>query len=223
MNAHTKVAGIILAGGKSTRMGRSKADLPFGPERMLDRVIRLLSTVVSPIVVVAAPNQQLDDLPPNVLITHDAKESRGPLEGLRAGLAAIVPHAQAAYATSCDVPLLVPAFVTAMIDQLGDFDIAVPVEGDFAHPLAAVYRITVLPKSDRLLAANQLRPASLFEMSKTRRVPVDELRTVDPLLTTLRNLNHPEDYLAALAEAGFQPDPAILAALATPRTSEGTQ
>src|SRR5262245_34313491 len=122
------VGGVVLAGGKSSRMGLPKATLPFGPELMLQRVVRLLSSVVQPIVVVAAPAQALPSLPSDILIARDEHEARGPLEGLSAGLAAIAPHADAAYATSCDVPLLQPAFVQAMIDRLDDADIAVPVE-----------------------------------------------------------------------------------------------
>src|SRR5262245_13378190 len=212
------VGGIVLAGGKSTRMGLPKATLPFGPELMLQRVVRLLSSVVQPIVIVAAPGQELPQLPNGVLIARDEREARGPLEGLSAGLAAIAPHAAAAYATSCDVPLLQPAFVQAMIDQLGDSDIVVPIEEEFAHPLAAVYRVTILPQIQNLLAADQLRPAYLFDRAITRRIPIDHLRALDPQLTTLRNLNRPEDYLDALREAGFTPDPAITAALETPHT-----
>src|SRR5262245_55502863 len=119
-------------------MGLPKATLPFGPEAMLQRVVRLLGGVVQPIVVVAAPNQQLPPLPVDVILGRDEHEGRGPLEGLLAGLTAIAPHAEAAYATSCDVPLLVPEFVRAVIDKLEGAEIAVPVEGEFLHPLAAV-------------------------------------------------------------------------------------
>ena len=199
-------------------MGLAKLALPFGPELMLQRVVRLLAEVVSPIVVVAAPEQPLPPLPAGVMVATDEREGRGPLEGLLAGLTAIAPHADAAYATSCDVPLLVPAFALYMIERLGDCDIAVPVEGEFAHPLAGVYRTSVLPHIRELLATDQLRPAFLVDRVKTCRVPVDDLRTADPQLSTLQNLNRPEDYLAALAAAGFPPDPATLAALGMPRT-----
>jgi molybdopterin-guanine dinucleotide biosynthesis protein A len=151
-------------------------------------------------------------------VTRDEREDRGPLEGLLAGLTAIAPQADAAYVTSCDVPLLVPAFVQRMIERLGDCEIAVPVEGEFAHPLAGVYRTSVLPHVRELLAADQLRPAFLFERVKTCRVPVEELRAFDPQLATLQNVNRPEDYLTALAAAGLPPDPATLAALGMPRT-----
>src|SRR6476620_11737545 len=100
--------GIVLCGGLSTRMGSSKALLPFGSETMLQRVVRLLGTVVSPLVVVAAPEQALPDLPAAVTITRDENPGRGPLEGLRAGLKALPTGIDIAYVTSCDVPLLVP-------------------------------------------------------------------------------------------------------------------
>ena len=91
-----KLAGIVLCGGKSTRMGVPKATLPFGPETMLQRVVRLLGTVADPIVVVGARDQELPALPPAVLITRDERDARGPLEGLRAGLTALPAAADAA-------------------------------------------------------------------------------------------------------------------------------
>jgi len=196
--------GIVLAGGKSTRMGVSKASLPFGPETMLQRVVRLLSMVVSPIVVVAARDQDLPELPPATLVTRDEREGRGPLDGLRAGLKALPVTVDAAYATSCDVPLLVPAFVERMIELRGDADIAVMEIDGFTHPLSAVYARATLPRVEALLAEDRLRPAFLFESVRTRRVKPEEMMVADPQLTTLRNLNTREDYLAALSEAGFQ-------------------
>lgn len=198
-----KIGGVILCGGKSSRMGHPKAMLPFGPELMLQRVVRLLSEVVSPIAVVAAPGQDLPELPADIILARDQREGRGPLEGLLAGLTPLVGRVDAAYATSCDVPLLETAFVRQMIARLGKHDIAVPVEEKFQHPLAAVYRTGIVPHIADLLARDQLRPVFLFNRVSTGRVPVEELREVDPELRTLANLNHPGDYLAALQVAGF--------------------
>jgi molybdenum cofactor guanylyltransferase len=195
-------AGIVLCGGKSTRMGTSKAMLPFGPETMLQRVVRLLSDVVSPIVVVAALDQELPELPHDVVVTRDEHEGRGPLEGLRAGLKALPASADAAYVTSCDVPLLVPGFVTQMLDLARGYDIAVMEIDGFTHPLSAVYRRSTLLFVEDLLANNRLRPAFLFEAVKTRRVHPEEM-TADPALRTLRNLNTPEDYADALRAASL--------------------
>lgn len=207
-----RVGGIVLCGGRSRRMGMPKALLPFGPERMLDRVVRRLREVVEPIVVVAAPHQDFR-WPDGVLVVRDRTEGRGPLEGLHAGLLALRERADAAYATACDVPLLVPALVRLEIDWLADYDVVVPVDGEFHHPLAAVYRTRVLPAVETLLAAGRLRPVFLYETVATLRVSVDQLRTVDPELHTLANLNLPCDYFTALASAGYEPPPALLQAL----------
>jgi molybdenum cofactor guanylyltransferase len=195
--------GIVLAGGKSTRMGAPKATLPFGPETMLQRVVRLLGSAVTPIVVVAAREQLLPELPDGIIVTRDEREQRGPLEGLRAGLRALPDSVDIAYVTSCDVPLLVPGFVTRMIELLGDHDIAVMEIDGFPHPLSAVYRRNTLPHVELLLAEDKLRPVFLFDAVRTRRVQTAEMIAVDPQLRTLRNLNTREDYLEALSEAGL--------------------
>ncbi len=184
-------------------MGVPKATLPFGPETMLQRVVRLLGTVVDPIVAVAAREQVLPELPEGVIVTRDEREERGPLEGLRAGLTALPDSTGMAYVTSCDVPLLEPKFVERMIELLGDHDIAVMEIDGFPHPLSAVYRRSVLPQVEALLDKDRLRPVFLFDAVRTRRVQPEEMVSVDPQLLTLRNLNTREDYLAALAEAGL--------------------
>jgi len=191
---------IILCGGKSSRMGSSKALLPFGEEVMLLRVVRLVSEVVSPdnIVVVAAMGQELPPLPSEIRLAHDAREDRGPLEGLAAGLRALPDRVDAAFVTGCDVPLLVPAFVEQMFKLLGDHDIAVPVDGKYHHPLAAVYRTRVLKQTQELLDSDRLRPTFLFELAATREVPIELLRETDAELASLVNCNRPEDYQKAL-------------------------
>src|ERR1044072_4971818 len=131
INQESRSGGIVLAGGKSTRMGTSKALLPFGPETMLQRVVRVLGGVVSPIVVVAAAAHALPALPSDV---------------------------DAASVTCCDVPLLVPGFVGEMFRLADGHDIAVMEIEGFPHPLSAVYRRAVLPYVEALLAADRLRP-----------------------------------------------------------------
>lgn len=198
--------GIVLCGGKSTRMGASKATLPFGPETMLQRVVRLLSTVVCPVIVVAAREQSLPELPAEVTVARDERDQRGPLEGLRAGLRALPNSVDVAYVTSCDVPLLVPGFVERMVELLGDHDIAVMEIDGFPHPLSAVYRRDTLPYVESLLEKGRLRPIFLFDAVRTRRVRPEEMASVDAQLRTLRNLNTREDYLAALSEAELSPE-----------------
>lgn len=187
-------------------MGRDKAFLPFGSESMLQRVVRLLSDVVPvrQMVVVAAAQQPLPKLPEGILITRDERPERGPLEGLFAGWQAMPSSVDAVYATSCDVPLLVPAFVRRMFALIEEYDIAVPWDGEYHHPLAGVYRRSVAEELQRLLNADQLRIRSLFDRVRTRDILVDDLRTVDPQLLTLKNINTPSDYQSALRIAGIK-------------------
>jgi molybdenum cofactor guanylyltransferase len=194
------VAGVVLCGGRSGRMGRPKAWLPFGGEYMLPRIVRLLAAAVDPVVVVAAHGQELPPLPHAIAIVRDEEEGRGPLQGLAAGLKALSGWADAVYLSSCDAPFLKPAFVRRLIALLGDDVVCVPRVGDHHHPLAAVYRMQVVEAVERLLAEDQLRPFFLFETVPTRVVEAVELADVDPTFETLRNLNTPEEYEAARRE-----------------------
>lgn len=196
-------AGIVLCGGRSRRMGRAKATLPFGRETMLQRVVGRLGEAVDSIVVVTAAEQQLPELPSSIILARDRRPDRGPLEGLAAGLRALGDRAELAYVSACDVPLLAPAFVCRMLELSAGHDVAVPHVDGFEHPLAAVYRVDVLPQVEALLEADRLRPAFLFDRVRTRRVAAEELTDADPKLETLANVNSPEDYAAVLKLAGL--------------------
>jgi molybdopterin-guanine dinucleotide biosynthesis protein A len=195
---------VVLCGGESRRMGRPKAWLPFGEELMLERVVRLAGTVAQPMIVVAAPGQGLPALAADVAIVRDSVSGRGPLQGLAAGLAAFDNSVDLIYATATDVPFLEPRWMTRLVELAAGYDLVIPHVAGFYHPLAALYRpAAVLPAIESLLLADRLRPVFLVEAVKTRVVDEGEMRAVDPALDTLRNLNYPEDYERALADAGF--------------------
>ena len=196
------VGGIVLCGGQSRRMARPKAWLPFAGDFMLPHVVRRLSAAVDPVVVVAAPDQDVPPLPPGVAIVRDEEKGRGPLQGLAAGLAALRGRAEAAFLSSCDVPFLRAAFVRRLIELLADRTICVPHVGGYHHPLAAVYRLEAAAAVKTLLAEDRLRPVFLFDTVPTRVVEAADLAEVDPTLESLRNLNTPEEYEAAPARGG---------------------
>lgn len=172
-------------------MGRAKAWLPFDEELMLPRVVRVVGEVVSPVVVVAAPRQDVPPLPAGMRIVRDDVEGRGPLQGLAAGLAALDGVADAAFVASCDVPLLTAAFVRAVVESLAA-DAAVPLT-DRPHPLVAAYRLSVLPHIRDLLASGVFRLQSLFDRIPTQFLAADQLP--DP--QSLHNINTPQEYAAA--------------------------
>jgi molybdenum cofactor guanylyltransferase len=192
------IAGIVVCGGKSTRMGTDKASLIFDGRSMLDRVTSMLARLFDTIVVVAAPDQTLPPLSIDVIDARDQTSGRGPLEGIRAGLSALPNECTAAYVSSCDVPLLQEEFVRFMVQQLENCEIVVPETDGFKHPLAAMYRTSVVPQIESLLANDQLRPIFLYEKVKTRIVDQATLEKIDPDLISLMNLNSPADVQRAL-------------------------
>ena len=128
------VAAVILCGGESRRMGRPKAWLPFGDERMLERVVRLAGTVARPIVVVAASGQELPELAVDVAVVRDPVAGRGPLQGLAAGLGALPDSVELAYATATDVPFLEPRWIGRLVELSDGYDLVIPFVGGYHHP-----------------------------------------------------------------------------------------
>ena len=188
------IGGVILCGGQSSRMGRSKAWLPLGDECLLQRVVRIVASVVDPVVVVAAVGQDLPPLPEGATIVRDHHDALGPLAGLAAGLAALDGRAEAVYLSSCDVPFLNADFIRAVIGELGAYAIAVLRIGDYPHPLAGVYRLSVRPAVEAMLAEGRLRLRDLFESVPTRFLGADAFRDLESLI----NINTPDEYAAAL-------------------------
>jgi molybdenum cofactor guanylyltransferase len=210
MRRVSEVAGVVLAGGRSTRMGRSKASLEWHGSTLLHRVTGIVARAVDgPVVVVRAPDQELPALPLGVRVVEDAVEGRGPLQGLAAGLAAVQDDAPVAYVSSTDVPLLHPAFVRAVARAVNseDVDVALPLVHGFQHPLAAAYRTALVPAVEELIAQNRMRTTSLFEHARVRELTEDdllrdrELAEADPELLSVLNLNEPDDYERARSRA----------------------
>lgn len=191
----------MLCGGHSRRMGESKAWLRFGSEALLQRVVRRLLDITSPVVVVRALEQPLPDLPPNVLVVEDARADRGPLQGLERGLHALQNKVDVAFVSSTDAPFVDRALISLLERHRDPLDdIVVPHAEGRSHPLAALYDLRVLPEVEKMLSNDQLRLMDLLARVRTRLVAEEDLRRVDPRLRCLRNVNTPEAYRAALAE-----------------------
>jgi molybdopterin-guanine dinucleotide biosynthesis protein A len=210
MSAAGALAGVVLCGGQSARMGTPKAWLDFGGETLLARTVRAVAQAASPVVVVAAPGQAVPALPEGVIVVRDAVSGLGPLGGLAAGLDAVAPFAQAAFVSSTDAPFLHPALIRRLAELRGpDHDIVATRSGGRLHPLAAVYGLGARAEIAASLAAGNLRLTSLLDRART--LVVDEalllagaeLAREDPALRSLCNVNTPEAYAAALAEAGL--------------------
>ncbi|TKK87819.1 molybdenum cofactor guanylyltransferase [Herbidospora galbida] len=207
-------AGIVLAGGRSTRMGQPKAWLEWHGSTLLYRAAAILArTVDGPVVVVAAPGQELPPLPSNVSVVEDPVEGLGPMQGLAVGLAAVADRAETAFVCSTDMPFLHPAFVRRVLRALPEgTDVALPVARGFRQPLAAGYRTALAGLVRDLLAEGDLRPGMLFkhcevaQLDDERLLADAELSRRDPELESVVNVNSPDDY----AVARDRPEPEIV-------------
>lgn len=204
-----RTAGIVLAGGRSRRMGTPKATLEWHGSTLLHRAAGLVARAVGgPVVVVRAAGQQLPPLPAGVERTEDARDDRGPLQGIAAGLAHVGDRATVVFVTGVDAPLLHPALIRCVLRALRDEDdVALPHAGGFAQPLAAAYRIaTTTPRLHALLEHDaSLGTGALLATLRVR--DLDEATLLadpaiaahDPDLRSLVNLNEPGQYEAARA------------------------
>jgi molybdopterin-guanine dinucleotide biosynthesis protein A len=189
-------------------MGASKAALEWHGSTLLYRTAALLSrTLDGPVVVVAAPGQQLPELPVGVQLVEDPVEGLGPMRGIATGLAAVADRVPAAFVCSTDMPFLHPAFINRVLHEFAvtDTDVVLPTVRGFRQPLAAVYQTALAGLIANLTLGGELRPGMLFEHCRLQRIGDEELLAdavlarFDPDLESVTNLNTPDEYEAARA------------------------
>jgi molybdopterin-guanine dinucleotide biosynthesis protein A len=199
---------VVLAGGRSTRMGAPKALLPWGAGTALEHAVAVVLQGVGggPVCVVRAPGQELPAL--DALVVEDRVPGAGPLAALAEGLAALEGRCEAAFACGVDTPLLVPAFVRVVLGALREGDDAVvPVVGGHDQPLLAAYRVSLLPRVRALVADGAFGLRDLSRAAVVRRPGAADLlvdpalAAADPELRSALNANTPEEW-AALRLAG---------------------
>jgi molybdenum cofactor guanylyltransferase len=198
-------AGVVLAGGRSSRMGTPKAALEWHGSTLLRRTVGILARATGgPVVVVRAQGQDLPELPKDVAVVDDPQPNKGPVQGIAAGLAALVDRADVAFVSSTDLPFLHPAFVRRVLRAVHEgADVGLPVARGYPQPLAAAYRTKLAVIADRLVQADRLRPAFLFEQCAVSRLDEAALKTdpvlaaLDPALESVVNVNEPDDYRTA--------------------------
>jgi molybdenum cofactor guanylyltransferase len=190
-------------------MGTPKAALEWHGSTLLGRTVGIVARATSgPVVVARAFGQDLPELPEGTLLADDAREGRGPMQGIAAGLAALTGRADVAFISSTDMPFLHPAFIRRVLRVLEDSqgtDVALPVARGYKQPLAAAYRVSLAGAAERLVKENRLQPAFLFEECRVETLDDAALKgdpalaALDPDLDSVLNVNTPADYEAARA------------------------
>lgn len=194
----TTGGGVVLAGGRSRRMGYDKASLRLGGETALLRVVRALGGC-GPVVVVAAVDQELAACTGHVV--RDELDDAGPLAALALGLrTAAELGVAAAVVCAVDTPLLHPSVAGALLRCVGTHDVALPEVDGRVQPLLAVYRTVVAPVAERLLATGQRRLQAVLADLDVRAVSAAELLSDpevavgDPTLGSFASANTPAEW-----------------------------
>jgi molybdopterin-guanine dinucleotide biosynthesis protein A/molybdopterin converting factor small subunit len=187
-------AAVILVGGKSSRMGRAKALLPFDNEPLIAHVVRRLKSWFPEIIVVAAPDQELPEL--SAVLVRDEIAYQGPVSGIYHGLKAATKDV--CFVTSCDAPFLNFELIDHLLEQISEYDVVVPFWQERFQPLHAIYRTSVVPLLKEQLERGELRPIFLYDKVRTRKIQEAEIRRLDPEGLSFLNMNSPADYDAAL-------------------------
>jgi len=198
MSEGSKYSAVILAGGKSSRMGRPKAELEFEGGSMLDYIISGMTRVFSDLVVAVAEEGFYPWKGYRVRSIADRTRYPGPVAALEQALKAT--RFERAFVCSCDVPFVNGDLARKLCDMLGDYDALIPQVDGKLQPLHAVYRKSGSKILQTMREQKQNRLQDILNCAKVRIVPEEEIRALDrdPRLLSFFNVNTPEDYKLAI-------------------------
>ena len=192
---------IILAGGKSTRMGRNKAFVRVKEHKMLEGVIRVLYGEF-PEIIVSANDNLFDDL--GVKTVPDIFPDHGPLGGIHAGLR--TSSYAMNFLVACDMPFIDVRLAVHMVKSAAGYDAVVPRLRKYYQPLFAVYSKTCLTAIENRLKQGQNKIFSFYSDVKTRFIGIDEIGLFGDPEKMFFNVNTPVDLDLAKVMAGREKD-----------------
>ncbi|SMB99096.1 molybdenum cofactor guanylyltransferase [Thermanaeromonas toyohensis ToBE] len=184
-----EAAGIVLAGGRSTRMGTNKALLSLGQETMIGRVVGLLKLLFPEIILVTNEPELYQDL--QVKLVQDIFPAQGPLSGIHAGL--LVSPYWYNFVVACDMPFLNLELITFMVKEAQGFDGAVPRLRGSYQPLHAVYSRSCLLPIESCLKRKLTQVIAFYPAVRLRLLEAEVLRRFGDLDTIFFNINTPAD------------------------------
>ena len=189
------VAGFILAGGASRRMGTEKARLLLNGQSFVERIARELSSVTSSIKVVGDRVSPAElNLPIDIQCAPDVYPQWGALGGVHAALSAC--SESWALVVACDFPFVTGELFASLAGVRQDFDAVAPIQQDgIPQPLCSLYRVEpCLSLAERLIKSGERKPITLLQSVRTRWVLFNELSLLKGADCFFDNINTPEDY-----------------------------
>ncbi|HVL87047.1 MAG TPA: molybdenum cofactor guanylyltransferase [Candidatus Thermoplasmatota archaeon] len=184
-----QISGIVLAGGKGTRLRADKAWADLGGKPLVLRVIEAIRPVVNEIVVVTNEPEKYAKL--DVRTVRDTIPGEGPLIGLQSGLKAV--RNPWAFVATCDMPFLTPDFVYFLLRQTTRFDAVVPGDLKTRYPLSAMYAKACVPAIEHEIGRGRREVVSFFENVRVRWIPINVLKKVVDVDRVLFDVDTPED------------------------------
>lgn len=182
------VSAIVLAGGKSSRMGTDKALLQIEGEYLIQRIVRQLKAHFSDIIVTTGETKRYTDLL-DVPVLEDKIKSCGPMGGLYTGLEAATN--EYSFVTACDMPLLKPELVEFLVEQIDDsVDAIVPEVEGVRCVTRAIYSKSCISVIRKLIEEGQFSLQGLIDLLSTRVVLASELRVVDSYFSSFCGVNN---------------------------------
>ncbi len=183
------MTGVILAGGKSRRMGRPKLFVDVGGIPMFERVYRVCEEVFTEIIIVANDSDPFRRY--DAQVVPDIIPGKGPLGAIYTGLV----HASQdhCFCVAADMPFLNTRLIRHMIERSAEGDVIIPKTSDGHHPLHAIYAKDCRKPIEALLSRGDLKIIDFFPEVTVIYVPEGEIRQYDPLLKSLTNVNTDDD------------------------------
>jgi molybdopterin-guanine dinucleotide biosynthesis protein A len=187
-----RMTSIILAGGKSLRLGRSKLLETIEGKSLIQWVVDRLASLSTEIIIATARGEVIPcSSAVRIKMVADIYPGKGPLTGIYSGL--IASSSSQAIVVGCDMPFLSVGLLEYMTQILADFDIALPRIGEMVEPLCAVYSRNCLAPIQELLEQDERQIRRLFSMVKVRYVEEDEINSFDPEHLSFFNINSQDD------------------------------
>jgi molybdopterin-guanine dinucleotide biosynthesis protein A len=181
----SQVSAVILAGGRSRRLGVDKALLKLDGEWLLERIANALARLSDDLFAVVDDLDKLGHL--RLRTVADARPGLGPLGGIYSGLLAM-RHERGLF-VACDMPLLNLNLLRYMVSLSSDFDVVIPRIGHNVEPLHAIYSKACVAPIAELLERGDLRIVHFFPRVRVRYVEQPEINAFDPKLWSFFNIN----------------------------------
>lgn len=188
---------IVLAGGRSSRLGKDKAKLRLNSQTLLERALSNLKEKFRELIVVTNDRGLVL---PEAKVVWDRVPYQGPLGGILAGL--IASTSSYNLVVACDMPFIQPALVELLVDESEGFDVVMPQTERGPEPLLAVYSKNCLPSIEKHWAAGDLKIISFLGEAKVKYIAPERVKAVDPKEISFFNVNTEEDLKEAKRRLG---------------------